>query len=56
MENSIDQKTRVVSMGRGLFTLLAIGILPVLFMNPGQFLIGLVFCYAIAFGLAWVLV
>ncbi|MBU0962036.1 MAG: hypothetical protein KKD01_09885 [Proteobacteria bacterium] len=56
MENSIDQKKRVISMGRGIFILLAVGILPILFMNPGQFFFGLVVCYGIAFGLAWVLV
>ena len=43
-------------MGRGIFTLLAIGILPILFMNPWQFFFGLVVCCGIAFGLAWVLV
>ena len=43
-------------MGKGLFMMLAIGTLPILFMNPGQYLLGLVVCGGIAFGLAVVLV
>lgn len=43
-------------MGRGVFSMLAIGTLPILFMNPLQYLFGLVVCGAIAYGLAVVLV
>ena len=43
-------------MGRGIFSMLAIGTLPILFINPGQYLFGLVVCGGIAYGLALVLV
>ena len=47
---------KIITMGRGIFFMLAVGILPVLFMNPLQYVTGLCFCAAIAFGLAFVLV
>lgn len=43
-------------MGRGVFMMLAMGTLPILFMNPGQYFLGLVVCGGISFGLATVLV
>ncbi len=52
----MDQKKKIISMGRGIFFMLAIGTLPVLFMNPLQYVSGLCLCATIAFGLAIVLV
>lgn len=52
----MDRKKRINRLGKGVFILLAIGTLPILFMNPGQYLFGLVVCAGIAFGLANVLV
>jgi len=52
----MDQKSKVLKMGRGIFMLLAIGTLPILFMNPLQYLSALVICGGISFGLAFVLV
>ena len=43
-------------MRRGIFVMLAIGTLPSLFMNPGQYFFGLLVCGGLATGLAWVLV
>lgn len=43
-------------MGRGIFGMLAIGTLPIFFINPGQYLFGLLVCGGISCGLAWVLV
>ena len=56
MDEDLDQKKRVNYMGRGIFGLLAIGTLPILFINPLQYLFGLLVCGILAFGLAWVLV
>ncbi len=56
MENYVEGKKRVIDMGRGIFTMLAIGTLPILLMNPAQYLFGLLVCFGIAFGLAWTLV
>jgi hypothetical protein len=52
----MDQKDKVVKMGRGIFSLLAIGTLPILFMNPLQYISALIICGGISFGLAVVLV
>ncbi len=43
-------------MTRGIFVMLAIGTLPSLFINPGQYFFGLLVCGVLASGLAWVLV
>jgi hypothetical protein len=56
MENYVEEKKRVIDMGRGIFTILAFGTLPILFMNPAQYFFGLLVCFGIAFGLAWTLV
>ncbi len=42
-------------MRRGIFVMLAIGTLPSLFINPGQYFFGLLVCAGLASGLAWVL-
>jgi len=52
----MDQKHKIVKMGRGIFFMLAIGTLPILFMNPLQYISALFICGGIAFGLAFVLV
>ena len=51
-----DRNERINCMGRGVFVMLAIGTLPILFMNPGQYLFGLVVCGGLSFGLAHALV
>ncbi|WP_153304897.1 hypothetical protein [Desulfocapsa sulfexigens] len=51
-----DRKKRINSMGRGVFGMLAIGTLPILFMNPGQYFFGLIVCGGLSFGLAHTLV
>jgi hypothetical protein len=56
MEILVDRTKRVKCMGRGVFMMLAIGTLPILFMNPGQYVFGLIVCGGISFGLASVLV
>jgi len=56
MDEDQDRKERMVRMGRGIFGMLAIGTLPILFMNPLQYLFGLLVCGIIGFGLAWVMV
>jgi hypothetical protein len=43
-------------MRRGIFFMLAIGTLPSLFINPAQYVFGLIVCGGLASGLAWVLV
>ncbi len=52
----MGHKNKVITMGRGIFYLLAVGTLPVLFMNPLQYVAGLFMCGMISFGLAFVLV
>ena len=52
----MDRKKRINKMGKGVFMMLAIGTLPILFMNPGQYLFGLVVCGGLAFGMAHALV
>lgn len=56
MDEDLNRKKQVKRMGRGIFGMLAIGILPVLFMNPLQYVLGLLVCGGLAWGLAWVLV
>lgn len=53
VEHQVDKQKR---MRRGIFILLAIGTSPSLFINPGQYLFGLLVCGGLASGLAWVLV
>ncbi len=50
------EKDKIMTMGRGIFSMLAVGTLPVLFMNPLQYVGGLLICGGISFGLAFVLV
>jgi hypothetical protein len=52
----MNQKSKILKMGRGIFLLLSIGTLPILFMNPLQYLSALFICLGISFGLAFVLV
>lgn len=52
----MDYKQRVMRMSRGIFILLSIGTLPILFINPAQYLFGLLICGGLAFGLANILV
>ncbi len=52
MEILVKKNKEVVRVGRGIFIMLAIGTLPTLFSNPTQYIIGLVICAGIAFGLA----
>ncbi len=52
-KNLADKRKR---MTRGIFVMLAIGTLPSLFINPGQYFFGLLVCGGLASGLAWVLV
>jgi hypothetical protein len=52
----VNRKQRINKMGKGVFMILAIGTLPIVFMNPGQYLFGLVVCSGLAFGLAHALV
>jgi len=52
----MDQKDKIVRMGRGIFSMLAIGTLPILFMDPLQYVSALIICGGISFGLAFVLV
>lgn len=52
----MDQKNKIIKMSRGIFAMLAIGTIPVLFMNPLQYLFALIISGVIAVGLAFVLV
>ena len=52
----MTEKEKVINMGRGIFSMLAVGTLPVLFMNPLQYVGGLLICGGISFALAVVLV
>jgi len=52
----MDQNAKTFKMGRGIFSILAIGTLPILFMNPLQYCFALIVCGGISFGLAFVLV
>ncbi len=47
----MDRK-KVKRMGWGIFIMLAIGTLPVVFMNPIQYFCGLVVCCGLSFVLA----
>ena len=53
MKKQADKYKR---MQRGIFVMLAIGTLPSLFIDPGQYFFGLLVCGGLATGLAWVLV
>jgi hypothetical protein len=53
VNNQVNKQKR---MTRGIFVMLAIGTLPSLFINPGQYFFGLLVCGGLASGLAWVLV
>jgi hypothetical protein len=52
----MGQKAKTFKMGRGIFSMLAVGTLPILFMNPLQYCFALIVCGGISFGLAFVLV
>jgi hypothetical protein len=56
MEARSDRKKQINRVGKGIFAMLAIGAVPILFMNPLQYLFGLVVCGGLAFGLAHALV
>ena len=51
----MDKKSQIQRMGKGIFMMLAIGTLPIVFMNPVQYLFGLIVCGVLAFALASVL-
>jgi len=50
------QKKKIFCIGRGIFSMLAAGTIPILFMNPLQYIAGLFVCGTISFGLAFALV
>jgi hypothetical protein len=52
----METRQRISRMSRGLFIFLAIGTLPILFMNPAQYAFGLVVCGTLSLGLANILV
>ena len=52
----MDQKRKIIKMSRGIFSMLAVGTLPVFFMNPLQYLFALIVSAILAIGLAFVLV